>query len=133
MTPWQTVSTAFDIHSATLPDNPHHERHIVANVHRNHTRVYTSRLPSILPISHGFVKEQVPKGCPLTATGQLYSILAASYCDSATSMAKPDYAFWLGNVVAVVLVALVLGAFYTVFQTVMGFDAGEFQQTRSGI
>lgn len=48
-------------------------------------------------------------------------------------MAKPDYAFWLGNVVAVVLVALVLGAFYTVFQTVMGFDAGEFQQTRSGI
>lgn len=48
-------------------------------------------------------------------------------------MAKHDYAFWLGNVVAVVLVALVLGAFYTVFQTVVGFDAREFQQARQGL
>ena len=44
-------------------------------------------------------------------------------------MAKQDYAFWLGDVVVVVLVALVLGAFYTVTQNIVGFDAGNFQQS----
>ena len=45
-------------------------------------------------------------------------------------MAKFDYGFWLGNFAAVVLVALVLITFYTVFQNIRGFDAEEFQQTR---
>lgn len=44
-------------------------------------------------------------------------------------MAKHDYAFWLGNFAAVTLVALVLGAFYTVLQNIMGLDVGEFQQS----
>ena len=44
-------------------------------------------------------------------------------------MAKQDYAFWLGNVVVVVFVALVLGPFYTAFQNIVGFDAGDFQQS----
>ena len=44
-------------------------------------------------------------------------------------MAKPDYGFWLGNFVAVVLVTLVLATFYTAFQSIREFDTEEFKQS----